>query len=93
MWNKGTTLKHQNRDKTNCAIGNNIGNPNFRARAADKWQEAPVAYPFFYFQEKIKYFMVIRGKILPISCEIFNENYKEINFAWTSWKELLKKSP
>lgn len=56
MWNKGSTLKHQNRDKTDCAIDNNIGNPNFRARAADR--VVPVAFAFFCFEEKME---VLRG--------------------------------
>lgn len=37
--------------------------------------------------------MVIRGKLLPISYEASNENNKEINFALTASKEILKKSP
>lgn len=56
MWNKGSTLKHQNRDKTDCAIDNNIGNPNFRARAAGT--VVPVAFAFFCFEEKME---VLRG--------------------------------
>lgn len=51
MWNN---LKHQSRDKTDLAIGSNIGNFSFRARAEDR--AVLVAFAFFCFQEKIEAF-------------------------------------